>query len=82
MGLMNFVNLLQSYTGASASAPPANAKQDFAKVADSVPQPHLASGLATAFRSNETPPLPDNARAGATGSGIGGATVSPARPEQ
>jgi hypothetical protein len=58
MGLMNFVNLLQSYTGASASAPPANAKQDFAKVADSVPQPHLASGLATAFRSNETPAFP------------------------
>lgn len=57
MPLQDFVNLLEQYTGATASKPPANTSQDFDQVAQSAPQNHLAEGLAQAFRSNETPPF-------------------------
>lgn len=58
MGLMDFVNVLQSYAGANAATPPAATQQDFEHVSHSVPQQHLAGGLAEAFRSNQTPPFP------------------------
>src|SRR5947209_19805516 len=58
MGLMDLVKELQSYAGANASAPPPNTQQDSAKVSQSVPQEHLAAGLAHAFQSDQTPPFP------------------------
>jgi hypothetical protein len=58
MGLMDLVNVLQSYAGASATAPPASTQRDFERVSQSVPQQHLAGGLAEAFRSDQTPPFP------------------------
>ncbi|HZS54457.1 MAG TPA: hypothetical protein VFA65_08640 [Bryobacteraceae bacterium] len=58
MPLMDFVNVLQQYAGASASSPPASTQQDFERVAQSAPQDHLAAGLAEAFRSNQTPAFP------------------------
>ena len=58
MGLLDFVNELQSYAGADPSAPPPKTQEDFAKISQSVPQQHLASGLAQAFQSNQTPPFP------------------------
>ncbi len=58
MAISDFLNVLQQYSGASASNPPANTQQDFSKVAESAPQSHLASGLAEAFRSDQTPPFP------------------------
>ncbi|MBV8552573.1 MAG: hypothetical protein JOY54_14840 [Acidobacteriaceae bacterium] len=58
MSLADFVNVLQSYAGASASAPPANTQGDFAKVSQAAPQPHLADAIAEAFRSNQTPAFP------------------------
>jgi len=57
MPLQDFLNLLERYTGATASNPPASSAQDFEKVAESAPQNHLAEGLAQAFRSNQTPPF-------------------------
>ena len=59
MSLSNLVGLLQQYAGSSASNPPPNAQQDFQKVAQAAPQEHLASGLAEAFRSNQTPAFPE-----------------------
>jgi hypothetical protein len=58
MSLTDLIGVLQQYTGASASNPPASAQQDFQRVADSAPQEHLAGGLAEAFRSDQTPPFP------------------------
>jgi hypothetical protein len=58
MSLADLVGVLQQYTGASASNPPASAQQDFQKVAEQAPQAHLAGGLAEAFRSDQTPPFP------------------------
>jgi hypothetical protein len=49
--------MLQQYRGASAANPPQNVSQDYAQVAPNVPQAHLASGLAEAFRSDQTPPF-------------------------
>jgi hypothetical protein len=57
MSLTNLLGMLQQYAGASASNPPENAQLDFQKAAQQVPQEHLASGLAEAFRSSETPPF-------------------------
>ncbi len=59
MSLSNLLGVLQQYAGASPSNPPANAQQDFQKVAQQVPQEHLASGLAEAFNSNQTPAFPE-----------------------
>jgi len=56
MSLSNLMGLLQKYASGGA-ANTANAEQDFEKVSQAAPQPHLASGLAEAFRSNETPPF-------------------------
>ena len=59
MPLMDVLNVLRQYSGASAANPPANAQQDFEKVAQAAPQEHLADGLAEAFRSNQTPAFPE-----------------------
>lgn len=56
MSWMNEVGaLLQQYRGASGSAAPANAAEDFGKIADKAPPSALSGGLAEAFRSNSTP---------------------------
>jgi len=56
MSWMNEIgSLLQRYRGASASAPPSNASEDFGRVAEQAPPSALAGGLAEAFRSNSTP---------------------------
>jgi hypothetical protein len=57
MSLSNLMGLLQQYADPDASSP-ANVQQDFQKVSQSASQPHLAGGLAEAFRSNQTPPFP------------------------
>jgi hypothetical protein len=57
MPLSDFLGLLQQYRGASPAAPPATTEQDYSLVAQSAPPSHLASGLAEAFRSNQTPPF-------------------------
>ncbi len=57
MPLSDFLGALEQYRGASAVNPPATVEQDYSQVAQSAPQSHLASGLAEAFRSNETPPF-------------------------
>jgi len=57
MPLSDFLGILNQYRGASAVSPPATVEQDYSQVAQSAPQAHLASGLAEAFRSNDTPPF-------------------------
>ena len=57
MPLSDLLGVLEQYRGASASAPPPNVEQDFSQVAQAAPPGHLASGLAEAFRSGETPPF-------------------------
>lgn len=57
MGLLDIANMLSSYAGANASAPPASTQQDFQQAAQHAPPEHLASGLAAAFQSNQTPPF-------------------------
>ena len=57
MPLSDFLSMLVQYRGASAAAPPATVEQDYSQVAQTAPRPHLASGLAEAFRSSETPPF-------------------------
>jgi hypothetical protein len=58
MPLSDFLGVLDQYRGASAASPPANVEGDYSQVAQSAPPSHLASGLAEAFRSNETPSFP------------------------
>ncbi len=58
MGLLDIANMLQSYAGVNASAPPASTQQDFTTAAQHAPPEHLASGIAAAFQSNQTPPFP------------------------
>jgi len=57
MDLGNVMNILNQYRGASAATPPPTVEEDYAQVAQNAPQPHLATGLAEAFRSDETPPF-------------------------
>jgi hypothetical protein len=57
MQISDFTSLLQKYSGASASSPPANVTQDFQQVAQSAPAGNIANGLADAFRSDQTPPF-------------------------
>ena len=56
MSLSNLMGLLQRYADPSA-ANPENAAQDFQHVAQNAPPSNLASGLADAFRSDQTPPF-------------------------
>ena len=58
MSWMNEIGtLLKQYRGASASAPPPSATDDFAKVADRAPASALSDGLSAAFHSQSTPPF-------------------------
>jgi len=57
MGLSNLLGILSQYRDAAASAPPASVDADYSQVAATAPQSHLASGLAEAFRSDDTPPF-------------------------
>jgi len=50
------MGLLQQYATAGTSNTE-NVEQDFEKVSQAAPQQHLATGLADAFRSNQTPPF-------------------------
>jgi hypothetical protein len=58
-GQMSWLNqvgtLLHQYTNPEREQP--NAHNDFAKVASVAPKPTIASGLAEAFRSEQTPPF-------------------------
>jgi hypothetical protein len=56
MGLANLMGLLERYANA-AGASTTNAQQDFEQVSQAASPSHLASGLAEAFRSNQTPPF-------------------------
>lgn len=52
-------SLLQQYAGnAPGRIAPEQAEHDFDQIADSAPQNELASGVAEAFRSDQTPPFP------------------------
>jgi hypothetical protein len=56
MGLLGGLgDLLKQYTGSGSA--PANVEQHFDQVAQNVPSSSVASGLAEAFRSGETPPF-------------------------
>ena len=57
MPLSDLLDILKQYRGASALTPPATVEEDYSQVAQSAPQSHLASGLAEAFRSDQTPPF-------------------------
>lgn len=57
MGLSGLMGILNQYRDASAGAPPPNVEQDYSQVAQNAPQSHLASGLAEAFRWDQTPPF-------------------------
>ena len=57
MGLSDWIGILNEYRNASPAAPPPNVEDDYSQVAQLAPQSHLASGLAEAFRSTETPPF-------------------------
>ena len=59
MGLSNLLGVLSSYAGGAASNAPPNTEQDFQNVSAAIPQQHLASGLAQAFHSSQTPPFPE-----------------------
>lgn len=52
------MGLLEQYAN-PAGARPGNTEQDFEQVSQTAAQPHLANGLAEAFRSNQTPPFPE-----------------------
>lgn len=57
MALGDLLGILNQYRNVSPAAPPASVEQDYSQIATSAPQAHLATGLAEAFRSNETPPF-------------------------
>lgn len=54
---MGLLDILQQY-GGGAAAPQGNVDDHFDEVSRQVPQEHLGSGLAAAFRSDATPPFP------------------------
>jgi len=49
--------VLKQYRGGSAQNPPRSAPEDFQKVAEKAPPEVLSSGIAQAFRSQDTPPF-------------------------
>jgi hypothetical protein len=57
MPFSDLLGVLEQYRDASAANPPATVQQDYSQVAQNAPQSHLASGLAEAFRSDQTPPF-------------------------
>lgn len=58
MSLADIVNVLEQYKGANPLNPPATTQQDFDKVAQSAPQPHMASAISAALQSDHTPDFP------------------------
>ena len=61
MDWMNAINdIIQKYSGAAGgtAAAPANPHEDFQRVAEAAPKDVLASGIAEAFRSEQTPAFP------------------------
>lgn len=56
MAISNVLEMLQQYAGGAVSAHQ-NPEKDFDHVAQNSSQPHLASGIAGAFRSDATPPF-------------------------
>lgn len=56
MSLTNLMGLLEQYAKPGTSQT-GNTEQDFEQVSQNASQSHLASGLAEAFRSNQTPPF-------------------------
>lgn len=58
MALDDVLGILERYRGATPVAPPpTDVEHDYTQVAQSAPASHLASGLAEAFRSDQTPPF-------------------------
>ena len=57
MQIPGLSDLLQRYTNASATNPPGSVTQDFQQASQSAPSSQVASGLADAFRSDQTPPF-------------------------
>ena len=58
---MNTINdIIQKYSGQAGgtAAAPANPHEDFQRVAEAAPKDVLASGIAEAFRSEQTPAFP------------------------
>ena len=55
MALSDLIGVLNQYRNASASNPPTNVESDYSQVAPHVQQSDLATGLANAFRSDQTP---------------------------
>jgi len=49
--------LLQQYAGVNPNQAPPQVQQDFDQFAEAAPPPALAQGLASAFRSDQTPPF-------------------------
>jgi hypothetical protein len=54
----NFNNLLQQYLGGPDNVNPNDVQNDFARLSQSVPPDAIGSGMADAFRSDQTPPFP------------------------
>src|SRR5215216_2805592 len=58
---MNWMNelggLLQQYTGVGASQAPSTVQDDFDQLTQVAPAGTVADGLASAFRSDQTPPF-------------------------
>ncbi len=54
-------DVVQRYSGqgGGTGAAPADPHQDFQRVAQTAPQETVASGIAQAFRSDQTPPFPE-----------------------
>jgi hypothetical protein len=60
MGLMDEVgSILGRYVGGTSQTSDEEVHRDFDQVATRAPQPQIADGLATAFRSDKTPPFAD-----------------------
>jgi hypothetical protein len=62
MNWMNAVeDIVQRYSGNAAgpAAAPADAHEDFRKVAQTAPKEMVADGISEAFRSSQTPPFPE-----------------------
>jgi hypothetical protein len=57
MPLSDLIGVLNQYRDASASNPPRSVEADYSQVAPHVQQSDLATGLANAFRSDQTPPF-------------------------
>lgn len=58
MGLSSIMGILNQYRNISA-APPPEVEEHYSQVAQNAPQSDVASGLAEAFRSDQTPPFGD-----------------------